>query len=131
MLSRKSRLVVAVLVFVVVISPGQARKGYLRLGHKSYSFFLRLCHIFLCTCDKFHISFHVEFNVLECWIIMSHSSLLTYENSIDWSLPARASEQGNVIGLVSVYIYIYICDWLWEKGHIRAYFQNRVIGTTG
>ena len=24
------------------------------------------------------------------------------------SLPARASEQGNVIGLVSVYIYIYI-----------------------
>ena len=36
------------------------------------------------------------------------SSLLTYENSIDWSLPARASEQGNVIGLVSVYIYIYI-----------------------
>ena len=25
------------------------------------------------------------------------------------SLPARASEQGNVIGLVSVYIYIYIC----------------------
>ena len=24
-------------------------------------------------------------------------------------LPARASEQGNVIGLVSVYIYIYIC----------------------
>ena len=24
-----------------------------------------------------------------------------------------------------------ICDWLWEKGHIRAYFQNRVIGTAG
>ena len=24
-------------------------------------------------------------------------------------LPARASEQGNVIGSVSVYIYIYIC----------------------
>ena len=24
-------------------------------------------------------------------------------------LPARASEQGNVIGLVSVYIYMYIC----------------------
>ena len=24
-------------------------------------------------------------------------------------LPTRASEQGNVIGLVSVYIYIYIC----------------------
>ena len=24
-------------------------------------------------------------------------------------LPARTSEQGNVIGLVSVYIYIYIC----------------------
>ena len=24
-------------------------------------------------------------------------------------LPARASEQGNVIGLVSVYIYIYVC----------------------
>ena len=28
--------------------------------------------------------------------------------SMDYSLPARASEQGNVIGLVSVYIYIYI-----------------------
>ena len=27
----------------------------------------------------------------------------------DLLLPARASEQGNVIGLVSVYIYIYIC----------------------
>ena len=24
-----------------------------------------------------------------------------------------------------------ICDWLWKKGHIRAYFQNRVIGTAG
>ena len=23
------------------------------------------------------------------------------------------------------------CDRLWEKGHIRAYFQNRVIGTAG
>ena len=29
-------------------------------------------------------------------------------------LPARASEQGNVIG--SVRIYIYICDSTWEKG---------------
>ena len=28
------------------------------------------------------------------------------------SLPARASEQGNVIGSVSVYI----CDRLWENG---------------
>ena len=29
-----------------------------------------------------------------------------------WSLPARASEQGKVIGLVSVYIYIctYVCS---------------------
>ena len=24
-----------------------------------------------------------------------------------------------------------IYDWFWEKGHIRAYFQNRVIGTAG
>ena len=35
-----------------------------------------------------------------------------YKNTITYStsvyLPARASEQGNVIGLVSVYIYIYI-----------------------
>ena len=23
------------------------------------------------------------------------------------------------------------CDRLWEKVHCRAYFQNRVIGTTG
>ena len=32
-------------------------------------------------------------------------------NMIDFSkfLPARASEQGNVIGSVRIYIYIYIC----------------------
>ena len=29
------------------------------------------------------------------------------------------------------YIRIYICDRLWEKVRCRAYFQNRVIGTTG
>ena len=28
------------------------------------------------------------------------------------------------------FVYVVICDWLWEKGHFRAYFQNRVIGTT-
>ena len=28
-------------------------------------------------------------------------------------LPARASEQGNVIGLVSVYIYIYIIIYIY------------------
>ena len=27
---------------------------------------------------------------------------------LEWSLPARASEQGNLIGLVSVYIYMYV-----------------------
>ena len=38
---------------------------------------------------------------------------------------------------ITIYTYCYdfmmcvICDWLWEKGHIRAYFQNRVIGTAG
>ena len=31
-------------------------------------------------------------------------------------LPARASEQGNVIGLVSVYIYIYI--YIYDKKNI-------------
>ena len=30
------------------------------------------------------------------------------DNQFSHSLPARASEQGNVIGSVSVYIYIYI-----------------------
>ena len=30
-------------------------------------------------------------------------------------LPARASEQGNVIGLVSVYIYIYIYIYVIKK----------------
>ena len=36
--------------------------------------------------------------------------LLTFTSRfvIDFLLPARASEQGNVIGSVSVYIYIYI-----------------------
>ena len=38
------------------------------------------------------------------------------------SLPARASEQGNVIGLVSVYIYIYVIK---KKGVIeRTRDQN-------
>ena len=40
----------------------------------------------------------------------SHNPLLAHARSgTDW-LPARASEQGNVIGLVSVYIYIYISE---------------------
>ena len=26
---------------------------------------------------------------------------------------------------------IIICDRIWEKVHYRAYYQNRVIGTTG
>ena len=32
---------------------------------------------------------------------------------------------------ISMHIDAHICDRLWEKGHIRAYFQNRVIGTAG
>ena len=24
-----------------------------------------------------------------------------------------------------------LCDWLWDKGRFRAYFQIRVIDTTG
>ena len=35
--------------------------------------------------------------------------------SIGLLLPARASEQGNVIGLVSVYIYIYIYIYMSSK----------------
>ena len=31
---------------------------------------------------------------------------------------------------MNITIYI-ICDRLWEKVRCRAYFQNRVIGTTG
>ena len=26
---------------------------------------------------------------------------------------------------------VHICDRIWEKVHYRAYYQNRVIGTTG
>ena len=36
-------------------------------------------------------------------------NVITLGKLIGCFLPARASEQGNVIGLVSVYIYIYIC----------------------
>ena len=39
-----------------------------------------------------------------CRDIMEHS--LKHPISLVLSLPARASEQGNVIGLVSIYIYI-------------------------
>ena len=38
---------------------------------------------------------------------MEHS--LKHPISLVLSLPARASEQGNVIGLVSIYIYIASC----------------------
>ena len=38
-----------------------------------------------------------------------HIMIFLYRCLNTASLPARASEQGNVIGLVSVYIYIYIC----------------------
>ena len=36
------------------------------------------------------------------------TTLLSVHN-IKYSLPARASEQGNVIGSVRIYIYIYMC----------------------
>ena len=41
-------------------------------------------------------------------------------------LPARASEQGNVIGLVSVYIYIYSCHkffFVIERTRDLIYFK--------
>ena len=40
-----------------------------------------------------------------CWHLLSY-------------LPARASEQGNVIGLVSVYIYIYIYIYICHQKKI-------------
>ena len=43
------------------------------------------------------------------------------------SLPARVSEQGNVIGSV----HIYICDRIWENSPLCALLQNRVIGIQG
>ena len=45
----------------------------------------------------------------DLWFISIH----TGKNVI--FLPARASEQGNVIGLVSVYIYIYIYIYMSSK----------------
>ena len=38
-------------------------------------------------------------------------------------LPARASEQGNVIGLVSVYIYIYIVVIIIERTRDLIYLK--------
>ena len=55
------------------------------------------------------------FNNNEC---MSNNKLYTYVTILGTTywlartkffLPVRASKQGNVIGLVSVYIYIYMC----------------------
>ena len=40
--------------------------------------------------------------------LKSVKNVITLGKLIGQLLPARASEQGNVIGLVSVYIYIYI-----------------------
>ena len=36
-------------------------------------------------------------------------NLFTVDNNFITLLPARASEQGNVIGSVRIYIYIYMC----------------------
>ena len=38
-----------------------------------------------------------------------------YVENVITLLPARVSEQGNVIGLVSVYIYIYIYIYMSSK----------------
>ena len=37
------------------------------------------------------------------------------------SLPARASEQGNVIGSVRLYIYVYIYIYIYVIGSVRLY----------
>ena len=39
----------------------------------------------------------------------SYHSIITDSYRLEESLPARASEQGNVIGSVRIYIYIYMC----------------------
>ena len=54
----------------------------------------------LFTVDNHIVDACVEFCFLKKQYLTINMQLL---------LPARASEQGNVIGLVSVYIYIYIC----------------------
>ena len=41
--------------------------------------------------------------------VVSSPDAFKHYSTLYISLPARASEQGNVIGSVSVYIYIYIC----------------------
>ena len=46
------------------------------------------------------------FTHLTCWF--SNNEIIVVLILYMLYLPARASEQGNVIGLVSVYIYIYI-----------------------
>ena len=61
-----------------------------------------------------HENFMLELPILHIFEISQEADLAA--NSLFWHtnlwhtfLPARASEQGNVIGLVSVYIYIYVC----------------------
>ena len=45
----------------------------------------------------------------------SVENVLTMGKLIGLLLPARASEQGNVIGLVSMYIYIYMYIYVIKK----------------
>ena len=45
--------------------------------------------------------------------------------------PSQATFKCLLVSMKNDRANINICDWLWEKGHIRAYFQNRVIGTAG
>ena len=56
---------------------------------------------------------HMPSQLISFYLLISLEGMSTLIRSqghqIESFLPARASEQGNVIGLVSVYIYIYIC----------------------
>ena len=66
-------------------------------------------HLYSCYCHKKLFKDHLIFIVLKkscnkvVFIIFCDKSFMFGEFKL---LPARASKQGNVIGLVSVYIYI-------------------------
>ena len=70
-----------------------------KLAVYSFSFGALLCYVLVETFNFLLASF---------FLLFIHSFILSFFLSLCIYLPARASEQGNVIGLVSVYIYIYI-----------------------
>ena len=83
--------------------------------------YLNICHV------------PQKYAMLYMMLYMKSFTLNSIQNSL--FLPARASEQGNVIGLVSVYIYIFVIertrDLIYLKFVATDFFQKIISPSAG